>query len=86
MRLLWEDRAWEQYCQWQQESKKKLKRINELLKDIKRNCYEGIGKPEPLSGDLSGWWSRRIDETNRIVYKKTDEEIIIISSCKTHYE
>ena len=69
MRLLWEEEAWEDYCLWQTRDKKLLKRINTLLKDIQRNSYEGIGKPEPLKGDLSGWWSRRIDDTHRIVYK-----------------
>lgn len=57
MRLLWEEEAWEDYCLWQTRDKKLLKRINTLLKDIQRNSYEGIGKPEPLKGDLSGWWS-----------------------------
>lgn len=68
MRLLWEEEAWEDYCLWQTRDKKLLKRINTLLKDIQRNSYEGIGKPEPLKGDLSGWWSRRIDDTHHIVY------------------
>jgi len=67
MRLLWED-----YCLWQTRDKKLLKRINSLIKDIQRNTYEGIGKPEPLKGDLSGWWSRRIDDTHRIVYREQD--------------
>ena len=67
MRLLWEEEAWEDYCLWQTRDKKLLKRINSLIKDIQRNTYEGIGKPEPLKGDLSGWWSRRIDDTHRIV-------------------
>lgn len=69
MRLLWEEEAWEDYCLWQTRDKKLLKRINTLLKDIQRNTYEGIGKPEPLKGDLSGWWSRRIDDTHRIFIK-----------------
>ena len=79
MRLLWEEEAWEDYCLWQTRDKKLLKRINTLLKDIQRNSYEGIGKPEPLKGDLSGWWSRRIDDTHRIVYKEQDGNII---TCK----
>ena len=66
MRLLWEDRAWSEYLYWQTQDKKTLKRINALIKDIQRSPYEGIGKPEPLRGNLSGWWSRRIDETNRM--------------------
>jgi toxin YoeB len=85
MRLLWEERAWEEYCYWQTQNKKVLKRINILIKDIQRNTYEGIGKPEPLKGNLSGWWSRRIDEEHRIVYCEKDGSIII-ASCKGHYE
>ena len=85
MRLLWEDRAWEDYLYWQTQDKKTLKKINDLLKDIQRNVYEGIGKPEPLKGDLSGFWSRRIDEANRIVYYEQDG-IIFIISCKGHYK
>lgn len=84
MKLLWDERAWEEYCQWQLEDKRILKRINVLIKDIQRNCYDGIGKPEPLKGDLSGWWSRRIDEKNRIIYCEKDGEIII-AACKGHY-
>ena len=68
MRLLWEDRAWDEYLYWQTQDKKMLKRINALIADIKRSPFEGIGKPEPLKHNLSGYWSRRIDETNRIVY------------------
>ena len=71
MRLLWEEEAWEDYCLWQTRDKKLLKRINSLIKDIQRNTYEGIGKPEPLKGDLSGWWSRRIDDTHRIVSRES---------------
>ena len=67
MRLLWEDRAWREYLYWQTQDKKTLKRINALIKDIQRSPYEGIGKPEPLRANLSGWGGRRIDETNRIV-------------------
>ena len=67
MRLLWEDRAWEDYLYWQMQDKRTLKRINLLINDMKRTPFEGIGKPEPLRGSLSGYWSRRIDETNRIV-------------------
>ena len=76
--------AWEDYCLWQTRDKKLLKRINSLIKDIQRNTYEGIGKPEPLKGDLSGWWSRRIDDNHRIVYREQDGNIII-ASCYGHY-
>ena len=85
MRLVWEDRAWEDYLFWQSQDKKTLKRINSLIKDIQRSTFEGVGKPEPLKGNLSGLWSRRIDETNRIVYFEEDG-IIYIVSCRGHYE
>lgn len=85
MKLLWEDRAWNDYLSWQTEDKKTLKRINLLINDIRRNPYEGIGKPEPLKGNLSGYWSRRIDSTNRIVYREFDGAIAIIS-CRGHYD
>ena len=85
MRLLWEDRAWSDYLYWQTQDKKTLKRINALIKDIQRSPYEGIGKPEPLRGNLSGLWSRRIDETNRIVYFE-QEEVVYIISCLGHYD
>ena len=85
MRLLWEESAWEEYTEWQSQDKKTLKRINALIKDIQRNLFEGIGKPEALKGNLSGYWSRRIDEVNRIVYKDKDGAVII-ASCKGHYE
>ena len=85
MRLLWEDRAWEDYLYWQMQDKKTLKRINALIKDILRSPYQGIGKPEPLRENLSGWWSRRIDDTHRIVYKEQDGNIII-ASCFGHYD
>jgi len=76
--------AWDDYLYWQTRDKKTLKRINQLLQDITRNVFSGIGKPEPLRGDKSGYWSRRIDDTSRIVYTVTDEAIIIIS-CRNHY-
>lgn len=85
MRLLWEERAWEEYCYWQTQDRKTMKRINALLKDIQRDRYNGIGKPEPLKENLSGWWSRRIDEVNRIVYCEK-EEAIIVASCRGHYD
>lgn len=85
MKILWDERAWEEYIEWQSLDKKTLKRINLLIKDIQRNCYEGLGKPEALKNNLSGWWSRRIDGVNRIVYKEI-EDAIIIASCKGHYE
>lgn len=83
MRLLWEDRAWNDYLHWQTQDKKTLKRINTILRDIERNTFDGIGKPEPLKGNLGGMWSRRIDGSNRIVYYEQDS-IIYIVSCKGH--
>ena len=86
MKLLWEDRAWNDYIYWQGQDKKTLKRVNKLLMDISRNPFDGIGKPEPLKGNLSGLWSRRIDDNgNRIVYYKSND-IVHIIACKGHYE
>lgn len=84
MKLLWEDRAWDDYLYWQSQDKKTLKRLNLLIKDILRSPFEGLGKPEPLKDNLSGLWSRRIDETNRIVYFEK-QGIIYIISCRGHY-
>ena len=84
-RVLWDDRAWDDYIYWQGQHKKTLKRINTLIKDIKRDPFHGIGKPEPLVGDLSGWWSRRIDDSHRIVYKFEDD-VVTIAACRDHYE
>lgn len=85
MKILWEDRAWSDYLSWQNEDKKTLKRINKLITDIQRSPFEGIGKPEPLKENLSGLWSRRIDEVNRIVYFVKDDVVHIIA-CKGHYD
>ncbi len=76
--------AWDDYLYWQIQDKKTLKRINALLQDILRNGHEGIGKPEQLKGDLSGWWSRRIDEANRLVYRIVGDQIEI-AVCRGHY-
>jgi len=83
--IMFTDRAWEEYCYWQNQDKKTLKRINHILNDIKRNSYSGIGKPEPLKNQFSGYWSRRIDDSNRLVYKINNEQIEIIQ-CKGHYD
>lgn len=84
MQKLWTDQAWDDYLYWQSQDKKTLKRINLLVHDIERNGHSGIGKPEPLRGDLSGWWSRRIDDANRLVYRIEDGKLII-AHCRTHY-
>jgi toxin YoeB len=84
MRKLWHDKAWEEYIEWQTKDKNILKRINRLLDDIDRNGYECIGKPEPLKNNLSGYWSVRIDEKNRIVFR-LDDGIFEILQCGEHY-
>lgn len=85
MKLLqWDFDAWEDYLYWQVENKKNLKRINQLIKDIERHPFEGIGKPEPLKGNLTGLWSRRIDEEDRIVYLVEGDNILIFA-CRGHY-
>ncbi len=84
MNKLFTDSAWEDYEYWQTEDKKTLRRINQLLKDIDRSGNDGIGKPEPLAGDLAGFWSRRIDEKNRLVYQIKNGNIIVLS-CRYHY-
>lgn len=82
---VWDDEAWEDYVSWQSKDKKTLKRINALIKDIERNgCLTGIGKPESLKYDLQGWYSRRIDEKNRLVYR-IKEKHIEIAQCRNHY-
>lgn len=82
--IMFTERAWEEYCYWQTQDKKTLKRINQLLVDIKRNNFSGMGKPEPLKNNFSGFWSRSIDGANRIVYK-IEGEFIQIIQCKGHY-
>jgi len=82
--LSWTDEAWSDYLYWQTQDKKTLKRINKLITDVKRSSFEGIGKPEPLKENLSGFWSRRIDDTNRLVYA-VDQNAITILSCRYHY-
>ena len=88
MKKIWYDEAWEKYLYWQGQGKRTLRKINELLKDIERNGYKGMGKPEPLKGNLAGWWSVQIDEKNRIVFKieeQSGERMLVISQCGTHY-
>ena len=84
MNKLWHDEAWEDYLYWQMQDKKTLKRINKLLQDIERNGYTGIGKPEPLKHDLSGYWSVQIDEKNRIVFR-IEGNRLEIWQCGSHY-
>lgn len=84
MKVLWEERAWADYLYWQMQDRKTLKRINELVKDMQRDAFHGIAKPEPLHGSLSGYWSRRIDDTNRIVYDVI-EDVLRVIACRGHY-
>ena len=87
MRKTFSERGFDDYVYWQTNDKKILKKINDLLKDIERNgALNGIGKPEALKNDLSGWYSRRIDEKNRLVYKIIDGDTIEIYQCRSHYD
>ena len=77
--------AWEEYLYWQSQDKKTLKKINQLIEDICRNGNNGIGKPEPLTGNLSGFWSRRINDKDRLIYK-IDTDNVYILACRYHYD
>lgn len=85
MHKLWSDEAWEDYLYWQTRDRRTLKRLNALIRDVERDPFGGIGKPEPLKEDLSGWWSRRIDDTNRLVYR-VRAGTLEIAHCRTHYD
>ena len=84
MNLIFSDKAWEEYMYWQNIDKQILKKINQLIRDIKREPFEGIGKPEPLKYELSGFWSRRISDEHRLVYEVSESYIAIVS-CRFHY-
>jgi toxin YoeB len=86
MRLLWSDEAWEDYLYWQQTDRKVLQAINDLIRDIRRDPFKGLGKPEPLKHDLSGWWSRRITREHRLVYRVSGKnaESVEIIQCRYH--
>ena len=85
MRYIFTDESWEDYLYWQKVDKKKLKRINELLKEISRTPYEGIGKPEALKYKYAGFWSRRIDQEHRLIYRVVENDIQI-AKCRFHYD
>jgi toxin YoeB len=85
MKYIFVDESWEDYLYWQQSDKKNLSKINALLKDISRNPFSGIGKPEPLKYKYKGYWSRRINGEHRLIYKVKDDEILI-AKCRFHYE
>lgn len=82
---IWSDKAWEDYLYWQEQDRKTLRRINQLIKDIDRNAFDGIGKPEPLKHERQGYWSRRIDDTNRLIYRIINNQIEI-AQCRAHYD
>ena len=84
MKLVWDEHAWEDYLWWQAQDRKTLRRINLLIRDIVRNGNEGIGKPEPLKHDFAGYWSRRIDDEHRLVYRLAGDEVRI-AACRYHY-
>lgn len=85
MKILWEERAWDDYLFWQETDKKTLRKINALVKDMMRDPFSGLGKPEPLRGDFSGLWSRRINHADWIVYFEQDGTVYIIA-CRGHYD
>jgi toxin YoeB len=85
MRITFSQNSWDDYISWQSEDRKMLKKVNELIKDIQRTPYKGLGKPEALKYDLSGYWSRRIDREHRLVYQVIGEDILIYS-CRYHYD
>lgn len=82
---VWSDEAWEDYLYWQAQDRKTLRRINQLIQDIDRNGYAGIGKPEPLKHEYKGWWSKRIDEVNRLIYRIEGDRLEILQ-CRSHYD
>lgn len=84
MKLIWFEEAWRDYLFWQKQDKKTLKKVNAIVRDIERSAFDGIGKPEALSGELSGFWSRRINDKNRFVYR-IKEDVIEIASYRGHY-
>lgn len=84
MRIVFSSRSWDHYVYWQQHDKKLLQRINELIKECQRAPFSGIGKPEPLGNQLSGWWSRRITQEHRLVYRVEGDDLII-AQCRYHY-
>ncbi|MGV2288789.1 Txe/YoeB family addiction module toxin [Trinickia sp. YCB016] len=84
-KVLFTPDAWDDYIYWQGQDRKTLKRINQLIREAQRTPFEGIGKPEPLKANLSGFWSRRIDDTNRLVYEADDDQLSIVS-CRYRYQ
>ncbi|MFM9863182.1 MAG: Txe/YoeB family addiction module toxin [Micropepsaceae bacterium] len=90
MDIVWASDAWDDYLHWQREKPDLAEKINELIKDIRRKPFEGLGKPEPLKGKLAGWWSRRVNSEHRLVYKvegkRGEDQKLSIAACRYHYE
>ncbi|MFZ4166528.1 Txe/YoeB family addiction module toxin [Brevundimonas sp. NPDC058933] len=85
MKLTFQEEGWEDYLHWQSMDRKQLKKINTLIRECLRTPFAGTGKPEPLKGEFSGWWSRRIDQEHRLVYRAT-EDTLLIAQCRYHYD
>ena len=88
MRKVWSDESWAEYLEWQSEGPRALRRVNDVIRDCERDPFRGIGKPEPLRGDLSGWWSRRITPEHRLVYRASESggaQTLEIAQCRSHY-
>ncbi|MFT3990959.1 MAG: Txe/YoeB family addiction module toxin [Luteolibacter sp.] len=85
MRLMWLPGGWEDYLYWQETDRKTLARVNELIRDTLRSPFSGIGKPEPLKSNLRGWWSRRISQEHRLVYR-VENDALVIMQCRFHYD
>lgn len=88
MKIVFSDKSWEDYCHWIDGDPKVLARLNELIEECRRHPHKGRGKPEPLKGDLKGWWSRRVTDKDRMVYRvegKGDEQALLIAQCRFHY-
>lgn len=85
MKLTFQAHGWEDYLHWQETDRKMLRKLNGLIKECLRTPFEGTGKPEPLKGALAGWWSRRLDQEHRLVYRTTDEGLLI-AQCRYHYD
>jgi toxin YoeB len=84
VRIIFHEQAWDDYLYWQKQDRKLLARLNSLIKECTRTPFDGTGKPEPLKGQLSGWWSRRLNREHRLVYK-VEEDQLLIAQCRYHY-
>ena len=85
MKITFQDEGWQDYLHWQTHDRKLLAKINVLVKECSRTPFTGTGKPEPLRGEFSGWWSRRIDQEHRLIYRKTEDDLVI-AQCRYHYD